>query len=87
MPSSNPDNIDNILYGEGSSLVTWSPADDDPEKTLDIILPALNGVPAGEYHIADVNITSTGSMGPVTVQIYDGEWTPLFEVSHVETFF
>jgi len=48
--------------------------------TLEIILPAVGGVPPGDYEIMEIKVKPTGNLGPVTVTIFD-EDDSVFEVS------
>jgi hypothetical protein len=69
-PSSNPETIGNLIYGVGSPHDAWSPTDTDSKKTVEITLPDVNGVPAGEYPIMEVKLKPTGKLGPVTIKIF-----------------
>lgn len=86
-PSSNPGSINNLVYGVGSPSETWSPEDTDSKKTVLINLPAVNGVPAGEYPIMEVKLKPTGELGPVTVKIFDKDGNVVFEVSYFRDYF
>jgi len=70
------------VYGVGSPQDTWSPLPGDSQKTVEITLPDVNGVPAGEYPIMEVKVTPTGNLGPVTVQIFDNDGNKVFEVGN-----
>jgi len=50
---------------------------------VNITLPDVNGVPAGQYDIMEVKIKPTGNLGPVTVQILDKSGVVVFVVSDV----
>ena len=50
---------------------------------MNITLPDVNGVPAGQYDIMEVKIKPTGNLGPVTVQILDKNGVVVFVVSDV----
>jgi len=81
--ASNPDTVSNLIYGVGSPKDTWSPVEDDPDKALEINLPEVNGVPAGQYDIMEVKIKPTGNLGPVTVKIFDAAGNKVFDVSDI----
>lgn len=78
---SNLDRIINILFGNPDN--TWRPADDDNDRTLEIILPDVNGVPAGGYDIMRITFKQTGTPVPVTVKIVDKAGKTVLEVSPV----
>ena len=80
-PSSNSDSIGNIVFGNGNPHNTWQSTDDDTDKTLEIYLPDVNGVPPGDYQIMEVKVKPTGELGPVTVQILDQDNNEVFSVS------
>ena len=80
-PSSNPQDINNLVDGEGKPQNTWQPTEDDTKKTVVITLPDVNGVPPGQYDIMEVKIKPTGDLGPVTVQILDKNGDVVYEVN------
>ena len=82
-PSSNPESINNLVYGVGSPHDTWSPSNTDTKKTVEITLPDVNGVKAGVYPIMEVKLKPTGELGPVTIKIFDQGGNKVFEVSYV----
>jgi hypothetical protein len=84
-PSSNPEKIDNLVYGVGSPRNTWSPLPGDSVKTVEITLPDVNGVPAGDYPIMEVEVKPTGELGLVTVQIFDKNGNKVFEDEYNST--
>jgi len=82
-PSSNPQDINNLVNGVGSPKNTWQPTDSDTAKTVKITLPEVNGVPPGQYDIMEVKIKPTGELGPVTVQILDKNGDVVYEVNTI----
>jgi hypothetical protein len=79
-PSSNAATVKNLIPGVGSPANTWIPDDSDTAKTLEIVLPYVNGVPPEEYEIMEVDISSTGSLGTVLVKIVDDGGKVVFNV-------
>lgn len=77
--SSNLDNIDKIFSKNPSEA--WSPAGDDNKITVQIDLPDVPPVRAGEYDIMIVTFKQTGEPVPVTVTIFDEAGNKVLEVS------
>ena len=78
IPSSNPGTIGNVIPGAPN---TWSPTPGDENPSVTIKLPEVNGVPAGNYPIMQVELTPVGELGPVTVTLVGKDGSVVFEVS------
>jgi len=70
-----------VVPGIGSPSKTWSPTPEDQHPSVTIKLSEVNGVPAGDYPIIQVELTPVGELGPVTVKIVGKDGNVTFEVS------
>ena len=78
--SSNSADVDKLIPGGGDEKNPWSPAPGDETPKVTINLPPVNGVPAGEYTIMDIDLTPLGDVGTITVTIKDKNGNPVFVV-------
>ena len=78
--TSNTGSVGNLIFGVGNPDKTWEPTSTDTTNVLQIALPDVNGKSAGHYEIMEVKFKQTGELGPVTMQIYDDDFTKVFQV-------
>lgn len=79
--SSNTAEVVKLTPGSGGPGDGWTPATDDTEKTLTITLPDVGGQTPDEYTITEIQITSTGTLGPVDLVVYDTDDNVVYTVS------
>jgi len=77
--SSNGADVGKLIPGGGDQNNPWSPAPGDETPKVTINLPPVNGVPAGEYTIMEIDLTP-GDVVTITVTIKDKSGNPVFVV-------
>lgn len=78
-PSSNPEDVPNVVPKRGAPDF-WIPSPDDDQPTLRITLPDVNGVPPTDYEVMRIKIKAQKFV-TVTVTITDPEDNTVFTVS------
>ena len=79
-PSSNPDDVSNVVPKKAFVPDFWIPSPDDDQPTVRITLPDVNGVPPTDYEVMRI-IIKAQNFGTVTVTITDPEDNTVFTVS------
>jgi hypothetical protein len=74
-----------LIPGGGDKFNPWTPGANDDRPKITIKLPEVNGVPAGEYPIMQVDLTPVGDLGTVIVKIFDKNGNVVFEGSFTDT--
>ena len=80
--SSDEPGVANIIpKGPGAKTPDyWSPTESDTEPELEVVLPAVSGIPPEEYDVMAIKITAKKFVS-VTVMVIDSQDQTTFSVS------